>query len=1044
MSSASRDPNDAQWAAIRATDDHLLVSASAGTGKTFTVVQKILFLLGVPVRGEMHSTPLTLDDIAAITFTNHAAAELKNKLRDALREAGRRDDAYRVDGARVGTIHGFCTSILREFALRTGRSPSLQLVEEAESILRRGEAVRDSILSALEDSSIEGLSELLAEHTVEKIQERVTLLVAQGDHLRTLIGLAGNQPQRERVLLALAGLAQETMAQRLDDAAQVDFDRMITWTRDLIRDDPDVRRTLQQRIRVLFIDEFQDVDPTQREIAYLLAEPESGRKDTTRLVLVGDAKQSIYRFRNADVTVWSEVENDFATKGWGRVTPLVVNRRSVAPILAFVDHTVGRMLDTPIDPALGMQPFEIRHAPMTAHRKEVPAIGGVEILTIPESADGKARAVEQVRAIEARALAERVCELHEVSGVAWRDVAVLLCGWGAANVYEQALRERGVPTYILRDEGFYSLLEVTDVVVALDAIRNPWDDRVLFGFLRSPFVGLADESLLWIARKCSSPYWTDLATVTLDDSEEHQRLQRGFELLTQLGTLRDRVSTAELIETLLSESGYLAHLALLGQQGQQRLANLRKLVRIARLMSDGSVGDFLDMVKQQRETKTREGEERLFGANEDVVTITSVHSAKGLEWGVVFWCDLVRGAPQMPYDLLIGRHAISMQEPDGTKSPQFDALHAALKQERDAETKRLWYVAATRAKDLLVVSGIPLGKTKGDCPAAELTKLLPGLESGAVAYQGADGVSYAARVRTATVDEDVEDEEAVERVPESIGDIAAVWGPRVPVAPAFGRGRHSATELLSADRCARRHWLRYVVGLKEPSLRATKSDGQTNAIRRGLIVHDVLEHYQEEVELGVLLEAAIGRWDPDAPPPEAQPGVTYRRKLAAGVETILGSPEYRAVFDRPGAERELAFSYVRGVGETIEGSIDLVAPIDGGYAIVDVKTSECDADVAVIKAEQYGPQRAVYSAAVEAISGASVESFGFQFAGAGAHVGEVRTDAVRVRDGATIADLIQITRSNDRALTRFPAECGYCGYKAAGWCPGASAAPAAV
>src|SRR6185503_18021229 len=103
-----------------------------------------------------------------------------------------------------------------------------------------------------------------------------------------------------------------------------------SWTRDLIRDDPSVRRALQRRIRVLFIDEFQDVDPAQREIAYLLAEPMSGRTDTTRLVLVGDPKQSIYQFRNADVTVWREVERDFGERGWQqtRVIPLLANRRS--------------------------------------------------------------------------------------------------------------------------------------------------------------------------------------------------------------------------------------------------------------------------------------------------------------------------------------------------------------------------------------------------------------------------------------------------------------------------------------------------------------------------------------------------------------------------------------------------------------------------------------------------------------------------------------------------------------------------------------------
>src|SRR5207342_3138409 len=129
------------------------------------------------------------------------------------------------------------------------------------------------------------------------------------------------------------------------------------------------------------------------------------------------------------------------------------------------------------------------------------------------------------------------------------------------------------------------------------------------------------------------------------ESREAQLHARGTELLLRLAALRDRVSTAELIEMLLNESGYLAHLELLGREGGQRIANLRKLVRLARMMPDGSVGDFLDAVARHREVAAREGEAQLYGENEDVVTITSVHSAKGLEWNAVFWCDLVRTPP---------------------------------------------------------------------------------------------------------------------------------------------------------------------------------------------------------------------------------------------------------------------------------------------------------------------------------------------------------------------------------------------------------------
>ena len=1041
MSDSYPPPNDRQWEAIRATDEHILVSASAGTGKTYTVVTKILYLLGVPIRGETCASPIQLDDIAAITFTNKAAAELRAKLRDALRAVGRRSDAYRVDSARIGTIHNFCANTLREFALRTGRAPSLQLVEEAESVLLRGECVRDALLEALEQHSIPGLEDVVATYTVAKVERVVARLIDQGDQLEALIARAPHHASREHALLSLAAAARDLIVARLGAASQVDFDRMITWTRDLVRDEPTVRRTLQRRIRVLFIDEFQDVDPAQREIAYLLAEPDQGRAVTTRLVLVGDPKQSIYRFRNADVTVWRGVERDFTERGWPqtRIVSLLENRRSVAPILAFVDHTVGKLLDRPIAPEKGLQDFEVTYAPMSAARTDAPA-AAVEVVTIPALADGKMRKVEDVRAIEARALADRVRALHDADGMAWSDISVLLCGWGAAETYDETLKAAGVPTYILRDEGFYSRLEVTDVLVALEVIRNPFDDRALFGFLRSPFVGLADESLFRIVQQCASPCWPDLRKVNLVEPEAQQLLARGIAALTQLGAIRDRVSTAELIQTLIEDTGYLAHLELLGSEGKQRIANLRKLVRLARSMADDSVGDFLDIVARQREVEAREGDAPLFGPTEDVVTITSVHCAKGLEWRAVFWCDLVRTSRNVPrHEMLIGRERVLMPEPtSGASTSEFLELWGTLDAEQQAESKRLWYVAATRAKDLLVLSGVPLG-TGGriiGSPAGALREIFGGFDADSVEYESATGARYSAAVRRARIVDDEETLTPVESLP--IGGAESLAKPQEAITVPIGRGRHSATELLSMARCERRHWFRYVAGLREPQLRHHSSTEYGNAIRRGLVVHDVLERYIDDIELGVLLEAAIGRWDPDAPPPDVRPGIAYRQRLTQGIETILANSSYRNVLDREDARRELGVSYVRSSGEYVDGKIDLIAPSDDGYAIVDVKTSECDEDVAKVKAEQYAPQKATYVGAVEGISGSAVESFGFQFAGAGAHVGGSVTNDDRKNGERMMDELIQLARAGSREMTRFPGECEFCGYREVGWCPGAA------
>ena len=142
----------------------MLVAAGAGTGKTTTVVGRILYLLGVPVEGRQIAQPLQLRDIAAITYTNAAAADLKRKLREQLRLAGRRDEAYEIDAARIGTIHGFCGAILREFALRIRRNPGARVMEEGESSALAAESVHETLLTVLEEGSLPDLTEVFSRY----------------------------------------------------------------------------------------------------------------------------------------------------------------------------------------------------------------------------------------------------------------------------------------------------------------------------------------------------------------------------------------------------------------------------------------------------------------------------------------------------------------------------------------------------------------------------------------------------------------------------------------------------------------------------------------------------------------------------------------------------------------------------------------------------------------------------------------------------------------------------------------------------------------
>ena len=555
-------PRDSQWAAIRDTTHHLLVTAGAGTGKTHTVVGKVLYLLGMPVRGETCAAPITLADIAAITYTNQAAADLKRKLREELRLANRRELAASVDEARIGTIHAFCSDVLREFALRGGLPPSLRILTEDDTHPLISEIARDTVISAVEMESVANVNTLLAQWSLPDITAWVATLAADTHRLARLANARASLGVREGALLDIARMAHDALEERMRRDAAMDFHRMLTWARDLIRDAPGVCAALRRRIRVLIVDEFQDVDPVQKQIAYLLADPLSRAPDTPRLMLVGDPKQSIYAFRGADVTVWNQVHRDFTERGAGLVMHIEDNFRSVAPILAFVASAIGPQLDAPVQGA-DLQDFEIPFHPVHPARPDGPDDHAVEFIVLPPDPDGK-RTVGTVRASEAEAVAQRMLELHDTEGTDWRDMAILLTGWGALDTYAGALGQAGIPCYALRQEGFFERREILDLILALRVVRDPRDDTALLGFLRAPFVGAKDESLFALALDAKRPLFH---VTPAAGCPEWQLLANAFALIDRYAGMRDRLPAAELLHRLLEETGYLAHLALLGADG---------------------------------------------------------------------------------------------------------------------------------------------------------------------------------------------------------------------------------------------------------------------------------------------------------------------------------------------------------------------------------------------------------------------------------------------------------------------------------------------
>ncbi|MGI8766837.1 MAG: UvrD-helicase domain-containing protein, partial [Gemmatimonadaceae bacterium] len=414
---------DEQIAAIIA-DNHLLIEAGAGSGKTTTLVEKIVYQLGAETaHGRRVAGPCTLDQIVAITFSNAAAADLKRKLRVRLRQEGARTgDArwaamvYEVDRAPIGTIHGFCGGVLRQNALRLGLDPHFAVLEEHESASLRDECAREIMMTALGEmdataialtvaSGLQGATSLVASVASDALRARAALDVWQHDGTARTSALATrirdlatawdagedqtvwqDTTDADATKLALwvlrAGCAaRELMHQRCDAMGALDFDALISRTWDALDGDSSVLAALHAHLSWVFIDEFQDTDPAQLEIGYRLCglDMESGATaGVPRLCIIGDPKQSIYRFRHADVSVWGKVVQRFAALGIDPVR-LTRNFRSRAPIVGLVNATFDGLIGQGRQAVLD-EGHEIPFVALRAHRDTPGDDGVVEIV----------------------------------------------------------------------------------------------------------------------------------------------------------------------------------------------------------------------------------------------------------------------------------------------------------------------------------------------------------------------------------------------------------------------------------------------------------------------------------------------------------------------------------------------------------------------------------------------------------------------------------------------------------------------------------------
>ncbi len=800
------------------TNHSFAVEASAGTGKTTTLVERILQLvLGEGPKGQ----PTPLSGICAITFTEKAAGEMKLRLRQEFEkrtgDAGSAGESARtalrdLESAQISTFHAFAVSLLKERPVEAGLDPRFTALDDAqrrlffrevwepwlsralagrcgpiEAALRSGiglENLRDLARTLLEHAaSVRRLKLVPPPTDAEVVSRKLVLLeVARGHraneldvedklafHLDRVIawletpepgavilqnpgsaGARGNWKGGKDTVEAVKEFVKEVVAvhrscamlpqQRLfDDVIHwligdflaewerrkrqngfLDFDDQLESARGLLASSRAARSEFQKRFAALLVDEFQDTDPVQLEIVLLLSctdlaetNPARLRPEPGRLFIVGDPKQSIYRFRGADIETYLETVEKARGLALERLE-LTTNFRSVPSILRFVDEAFCESMKQAGSYQPGYLSFGGR-----GHRKDEPAPPSVHILAERDPMGDFIGSGKDFAEIEASRIAGLVTRIHDGqdwmiedrspepgrSGPKWRparygDIAILLPVLTRVDLLEEKLRAMGIPYVLEGGKFYYARSEVTSAVTALRAIANPNDAVALYGALRSIFFGLSDEDLLR----------AHLEGRPLDyraEVPENSPLHRPYSILCELHLHRYERPASETFERLLRQTGAREVLAV---RGFQSLANLAKLARTLRtIQQDKTYSQVVEILLSMDEEGVAESESRLMEEKSDAVRILSIHKAKGLDFHIVIAAGLGLQLKNQQRHFLADFHrkgvfALKLGSRDeGVQTPGWESLLEDERRKETAELTRLLYVALTRARDHLVL-----------------------------------------------------------------------------------------------------------------------------------------------------------------------------------------------------------------------------------------------------------------------------------------------------------------------------------------------------
>jgi ATP-dependent helicase/nuclease subunit A len=1112
--------------AVHALDTSLLVEAGAGTGKTTTMVRRIVALLTEPAQPGID--PLRLSQIVAITFTERAAEELKDRLRaelyreltdaDGVRAERVSDALNDLEFAPVGTIHSFCSTILRRYPIDAGVDVQYAVMDERESTDLRLEVwhkwlvseIRGNehpdVMSCIIDYGIsistiqdfafrllglraDDAAELLAQTVSEPINWAQE--IAELDHIVTRFE-SGDQEildtydirkpnrnivakmrrfiqritevdglERHAILLAslsfesskaapplldrinplrarisgpiIAGLAKwigrpdgfiETYRREMVRRGAIDFDDLLIVSRDLVRDRDDVRCALRKEYRTFIVDEFQDTDPVQAELICRLSQESDSGADWSRapiergcLCVVGDPKQSIYRFRGANIDTYASVAEMI---GSDARCSLHTNFRSHPEIIRAVNDIFqqdGMFRRSDVEDRSGGTYQATNHMLEPSFSSD--DVDGSEPtkLRVQVISDGEERAThsEEGRIREGAVVAATIREMVDEGRlvrdpvskserpVRFGDFALLYRSASNVALYEEALRGADIPYYRLGGTDYYNREEIVRLISTITAIDQPGDKLAVVAALRSVFFGVSDADLVRAVSACGGvlDYRID-PTPSLPDT-----IAWAFATLCELHKLRLTARPSSVVQALYDRTGVMSTYAQAGNS-DQAMANLMKaLDDIRQIEADGPVSfrRLSDRLRYLRSTESDESDAG-FDADEpgERAQLLTIHKAKGLEFPVVCLIDSGAAPPT-------GRNSSSQvltdfHTPDAVKSvgvsisgddlklktKGFNDIALSDKNRDEAESIRLLYVALTRARDYLILPSV-----SKQAPTSWSMKIGPAIDFG-------DWTEFKTITPTKPIP-------LTATSTGTIGDYTEMRAELVSRRKMLQREADSPTVVYQrpshhdSHRTAVDHDVYHLV---EEHTDANQDEAADRDVRQrlGTAVHAALERLtpgsqRHEIEKCAQHALAESNFDPVRDADFSEYLTTVVELASRGLASELVGRAFSAKEMWREAPVTLCEQPEGGLLHVTRGICDLVFREDNGLVIVDYKTDrigETQGNDIIAKTDGYASQINLYVRALEAATGMPVLEAWLLFLAAG---------------DQTVAQAVAISRDTD-------------------------------